>query len=85
MLKKIFQWSVLVVVLILIGFFLDGYLNSIEHLKIGIIVLLVLLASSRFSQYDYETKLDKVDQRIDDLEYEVEELRSRVFDLESKD
>ena len=25
------------------------------------------------------------DQRIDDLEYEVEELRSRVFDLESKD
>ncbi len=83
--KKILQWAALIIILILVGMFLDDYLNSIEHLKIGLIVLLVLLVSSKFSHYDYENKLDKADERIDNLEYELEDLRGRIFELESKD
>ncbi len=83
--KKILQWAALIIILIVVGMFLDDYLNSIEHLKIGLIVLLVLLVSSKFSHYDYENKLDKADERIDNLEYELEDLRGRIFELESKD
>lgn len=78
-LKKILGWIVALVVLAIGGLWLDGYMNSLEHLKTVIFFLIVILISMHFSKDDLEREIDILKDRLDQLEYETSELQNRDY------
>lgn len=62
------------------GLFLSDYMNSVEHIKIVLIVMIAWLISIWSSKDDLERELDILKDRVDQLEYETSELQSRSYE-----
>jgi cell division protein FtsB len=84
LIKKLIGWTIAIVLAVAVAYFLDGYMNSIEHLKIVIAVLIVYVLSLNYERSQLEKKIDELDDKLNDILDEISDFQTRVMVLEDE-